>query len=252
MHEGRRNGLAGALLVVVATLLGLAACGGTADDRPESLGPVRSAHVEVPRALRVLDAGGRLWAHVDRYEVFRRVGADLVPLLAGLDGVAAGEALLVVAPGCRIERVAAPARGELVVRLRAGLPVRVKVRWDGRLPEGAELAGVSLRGRKPQREAWAADLPPPRSLGSDVLDDDQPAPSEFTPMRGPDPTVFLYVPEPGTYALQWTVDGGNARSSTQDRLDVDVSEDTPDLTVERPFPSPHLAAQFAATRKRAR
>jgi hypothetical protein len=204
-----------------------------------------------PRRLRVLDPGGRI--ALIPTETFARGEDGKLEEVRSLDRLAAGSELLVTAGGCRIERARVVDAGDTIVRLRPGIPVRVRVRWDGVLPEGAGSTGLHLKCKKPQREEWAEGLPMPKSIGSEALDDDLPAPRDFTPMLGRDPSVLLYVPEPGTYVVNWTVDGANWRSGTEDRTTFEVVDDGTELAVERAFPASWAAEttrNMLARRKR--
>jgi hypothetical protein len=198
----------------------------------EAPGPTRQ------RRLRVLDPGGRIWGHVESYTVLWRSAEGRLEGLpsGGLEALPRGTELLAVAPGCRIERVPLLPEGDVFVRLRTGLPVRIRVRWDGRVPDGAHVVGLRLECKEPRREDWARGMPESASLGSEVLDDDLPAPTYFTPIRGQDPQPLLYVSEPGTYSVSWTVDGPDARSSMVERERFEVEDQGMPLVLERELP----------------
>jgi hypothetical protein len=92
----------------------------------------------------------------------------------------------------------------------------------------------------PTAALWILTIPAQAAVTANF--DDLPAPRDFTPMRGKDPTVLLYASEPGTYAVHWTVDGPNWGSGMHDQPTFEVAENGTDQVVERVFPATWAAA----------
>jgi hypothetical protein len=225
-----RRGTSVALVVACAA----AACGKTESAAP-FVGGI--APRETGPRLRLLDPGGRLYAfRADPMGFVRPNPASAwepVDLPEGIaswsrdtSALARGSELAIVVPGCRVERVVIDGNGEQIVRLRRGLPVRLKVDWDGALPEGLRRLGVSLERPFAPEDGLGAGGRRFRSAGADAMDRDLPEPRDWTPVPSSG-DVTLYVPEPGTYAVAWKLDAHNWGSGTTGRPSLAVAESGP-------------------------
>ncbi len=133
-----------------------------------------------------------------------------------------GSEIVVAAPGCRVERRTLDARGDVIVRLRRGPRVVLRVRWDGRLPPGATGFTVALQADRRERDPAHPERDGLRSVGADWMERDRPEPLAGTPIPGADADVVLYVPEPGAYVAHWSIDAPNRSSgySANERIVV--------------------------------
>lgn len=195
------------------------------------------------RFARVLDVAGRLLDRRGYVTEAVLVGPDGRPQsLWGWEGSRAFELpegargeVLVASPGHRVERVPVAARGDTIVRLRAGIRVTLHVRWDGTLPPGCQDARVELEGTYPVAGGETLRI---RSLPDDRFDVDDPDAERAAPLTGPDPDVVLVAPEPGRYDVSWSVRTPTAhchRTDAAQRVEVRADVDGLRFEVEAPM-----------------
>ena len=133
-----------------------------------------------------------------------------------------GSEILIIAAGCRVERRTLEARGNMIVRMRRGPRVVLRVRWDGHLPPGTTNFTVALEADRRERDAAHPERDAFRSVGADWMERDLPEPLAGTPVSGADAEVVVYVPEPGAYVVHWSIHAPNRSSGfgTHERVVV--------------------------------
>jgi len=249
----------------VALVLLLTAAAGCGEAKPDAVRAVAPAATLPERTIRILDPSGRLHLHPSGLEVhaIRSDGAltplprapsftifDDLPVFDATDVPPNGE-VVVFAHGCRVERTRVPAGAETIVRLRRGWPVRIRVRWDGRLPEGWTQLGIALRSTPSPGDLAGRAGASHGAIGSDWMDRDLPAKPTWTPIRSADAELLLYVPEPGDYDVEWKLDTPRAGLGIGDRkrLTVGAAEPPSDVPVELVLPEGlHEMAEKAGRR----
>lgn len=243
---GRLAVVAGALLAVTS-----AGCGG-----PEAPAAASFAAAPAPGSLlRILDPSGRLYLHSTGLRVaWFDAGGTLhnLPLDRGpnrgedapvydASEVPTGAEVFVFAHGCRVARTHASVAGEAMVRLERGVPVRLRLRWDGRLPEGWDRLGIGLQGKPAPGTPAARANVTFHAIGSDWMDRDLPTKPDWTLVPGPDAEMVLYVPEAGSYDLHWKLDAPNRGSAIHDLKGLTVTDPPPDASIELVVPVDWLA-----------
>ena len=247
MRGTSRRGVERRILVALGLVLTAATgCGGQG-------APAVASSAEAPAVsslLRILDPAGRLYLHpsglrvtwLDEGGAAHNLSLDRGPYrgedapVYDASDVPPGAEVLVFAHGCRVGRTRAPEAGEAMVRLERGVPVRLRLRWDGSLPEGWDQLGIGLEGKPAPGTPAARANATFRAIGSDWMDRDLPTKPDWTLVPGPDAEMVLYVPEAGTYELVWKLDAPSRGAGFQDPKRLTVTDPPPDAPIELVVP----------------